>query len=199
MQQLEVSHSPIRNRDGISYSTAIYKESETTLLMFTKHSPEARQLNLCCPSCCPTHHASSSSWFQWHMPMPTTAQCEFHIQIFLRNVCLDEHVHVVTLWYPSYVPVSGNACIQHGLKATGAKYAHAARQRNWCSIAHGLMCTRVHACMCVCVHACKRVKPKPNHNVQLHTWVGAAGVASGAGGRGRPHRPAHCSSSCVVS
>jgi len=91
-QQLEVSHLALRNMDGMSYNTAIYKEPETTLLMFTKHSPEARQLKLCCPSCCPTHHASSSSCFQWHVPVPTTAWCAFHIQIGAQT-CFDEHVH----------------------------------------------------------------------------------------------------------
>ena len=128
MQQLEVSDLSICNRDGISYSTAVYKESETTLLMFTKHSPEARQLNLCCPSCCPTHHASSSSWFLWHMPICQQQHSVNATFRYLHSVCLDKHVHVVTLWYPSYVPASGNACIQHELEATGAKHAHATRQ-----------------------------------------------------------------------
>ncbi len=86
MQGRDVFHLAIRNRDGISYNTAIYKDSETTLLMLTKHSPEARQLNFCCPSCCPTRHASSSSCFQWHTPVPTTARCAFHIQIDAQRV-----------------------------------------------------------------------------------------------------------------
>ena len=154
MQQLKVSHSAIRNRDGISYNTATYKESDHIAdvhkaLTRSKAAEPLLPFLLSHPSrflffLFPVAYACANNS---KVCIPHSDRCTTCAWMYMRML------HVVTLWYPSYVPASGHACIQHELETTGAKHAHASRQCDWCRIADGKMCTRVQAHECLHAHA----------------------------------------------